>query len=291
MELLRTLLGGRIRLAAHVAPGTPPVLVDPSELELALINLAINAKHAMKEVGTVTLDVRRAEQGSAAGWVVLSFSDTGCGIAAADLERVFEPFFTTKPVGVGTGLGLSQIQGLCARAGGRVEIDSTPGVGTTVRLLFPAMAAQAAQPAPAGVADATAQPLDAEILLVEDNPEVASATLSLLRSLGCTTTHCEHATAALALLESRAGSIDAVVSDVVMPNGIDGIELARVLRERWPALPVLLMTGYADRIPEAELLGITVLPKPVDSAVLAAQLRRRLRPVANDSRVSATGSC
>jgi signal transduction histidine kinase/CheY-like chemotaxis protein len=271
LELLRTLLGSRIRVEGEVVPGTAPVLLDESELELALINLAINAKHAMPAGGTVRLDVRPAAHG-----VALTFSDTGSGIAKADLERVFEPFFTTKPVGIGTGLGLSQVQGLCARAGGRVEIESTVGEGTSVRLLFPALAAQDA-PAPAkAAAESALQVLDAEILLVEDHPEVASATIALLRSLGCRTIHCEEAADALALLE-RGGNVDAVLSDIVMPGALDGIAFARVLRERRPGLPVLLMTGYAERIDEAEALGITVVPKPVDAALLAARLRQMLR--------------
>jgi CheY-like chemotaxis protein len=275
VELLRTLLGGRVQVEAHVAPGTPPVLLDASELELALINLAINAKHAMPQGGKVSLDVRRIEQGEHAGCVALTFSDTGCGIAPAHLERVFEPFFTTKAVGSGTGLGLSQVQGLCVRAGGSVSIRSTPGTGTSVRLVFPALDG-AVQPAQEGTAAGdAARELDADILLVEDNLEVASATMDLLRSAGGRITHCEHPAAALALLEGRA--FDAVLSDIVMPGDMDGIEFARVLRQRQPDLPVLLMTGYAQRIPEAERLGVAVLPKPVEPAALAGRLRNMLQ--------------
>jgi signal transduction histidine kinase/CheY-like chemotaxis protein len=269
-ELLRTLLGSQVELQAQVAPGTPPVLLDPSELELALINLTINAKHAMPDGGTLTLDVREVE----GGMVALTVSDTGCGIAPENLQRVFEPFFTTKARGVGTGLGLSQVQGLCVRAGGRVEIVSQPGAGTSVRLLFPALQ-QAGEPVRAAAPADAMQPLHADILLVEDNPDVAGATAALLRSIGCRVQHCEHPAAALSLLEGGI-RFDAVLSDVVMPGQMDGVEFARVLAQRYPALPVLLMTGYADRIPEAEQLQLTVLPKPIDAPLLAAQLRRRL---------------
>jgi CheY-like chemotaxis protein len=265
------------------------VLLDPSELELALMNLAINAKHAMPEGGTVRLDVRPADDASAP-MVALTFSDTGTGIAPEHLPRVFEPFFTTKAMGVGTGLGLSQVQGLCVRAGGRVEIHSTPGAGTSVRLLFPALApAEGAGPHADAAVDAM-HDMEADVLLVEDNPEVAAATLALLRSLGCAVTHCEHPAAALALLESGHG-FDAVLSDVVMPGDMDGIEFARVLGERWPGLPVLLMTGYASRIAEAERLRIAVLPKPVDARLLARRLRELLVTGAEPGQLSATGSC
>ncbi|GAB3658874.1 ATP-binding protein [Ramlibacter alkalitolerans] len=287
-ELLRTLLGSRVQVEARVAPGTPPVLLDPSELELALMNLAINARHAMPEGGKVTLDVRPAAPGAGPELVVLSFTDTGSGIAPEHLARVFEPFFTTKAVGVGTGLGLSQVQGLCVRAGGRVEIHSTPGAGTSVQLFFPAhAAAREGTPAPEAANDAV-QDLDADVLLVEDNLEVAAATLALLQSLGCRPVHCDHPRAALALLE-EGGAFDAVLSDVVMPGGMDGVEFARLLRERWPALPLLLMTGYAERIPEAERLRLAVLPKPVDAGVLARRLGELL--AARPQPLSATGSC
>ena len=287
-ELLRTLLGGGVKVDARVAPGTPPVLLDASELELALMNLAINARHAMPEGGKVSLDVRPAAEDAGPEMVVLTFSDTGRGIAPEHLERVFEPFFTTKAAGVGTGLGLSQVQGLCVRAGGRIAIHSTPGAGTSVQLFFPAL-----EPVHAGATFPAAAPqamqdLDAELLLVEDNREVAAATLALLASLGCRAVHCEQPQAALALLE-EGRSFDAVLSDVVMPGGMDGVEFARVLGERWPALPVLLLTGYADRIPEAERLRLAVLPKPVDARVLARRLRDML--AARAGSLSATGSC
>ena len=275
-ELLKTLLGRDVVLHTHVEPGTPAVLVDPSELELALMNLAINAKHAMPQGGKATLDVRATPAaGSAPAMVTVTFSDTGSGIAPADLARVFEPFFTTKGVGKGTGLGLSQVQGLCQRAGGSVEIASTPGVGTSVRLRFPALAADPAQ-APAGpaAADPVAS-IPARVLMVEDNLEVATATLDLLQVLGCRATHCERADQALALLAPGHG-FDLVLSDVVTPGAIDGIELARQVAAREPHLPVILMTGYAERIPEAERLRVRVLPKPFDAATLAAHLREML---------------
>jgi CheY-like chemotaxis protein len=287
-ELLRTLLGGRVRVEARVAPGTPCVLLDPSELELALMNLAINARHAMPEGGQVTLDVRPAAADTGAPMVVLTFSDTGTGIAPEHLARVFEPFFTTKAAGIGTGLGLSQVQGLCVRAGGRVEIHSTPGAGTSVQLFFPAMEAARAGEAHAEAANDAMQDLQAEVLLVEDNLEVAAATMALLRSLGCRAVHCEQPATALPLLE-EGHRFDAVLSDVVMPGGMDGVEFARLLAQRWPALPVLLMTGYADRIPEAERLRLAVLPKPVDARVLALRLRELL--AARGTPLSATGSC
>jgi CheY-like chemotaxis protein len=242
----------------------------------------------MPEGGKVTLDVRPAAAGEGPPLVVLTFSDSGCGIAPEHLARVFEPFFTTKAAGVGTGLGLSQVQGLCVRAGGRVEIHSTPGAGTSVQLFFPALEGGREAAAPPEAANDAMRAIDAEVLLVEDNLEVAAATLALLRALGCRTVHCEQAEAALALLEAGR-AFDAVVSDVVMPGSMDGIEFARVLGQRWPALPVLLLTGYADRIPEAERLRLAVLPKPVDARVLARHLREMLAEGA--PALSARGSC
>jgi two-component system, NtrC family, sensor kinase len=275
LELLRTLLGGQVQVQAHVAPGTPAVLLDPSELELALINLAINAKHAMPDGGKVTLDARPAADADGSPMVALTFSDTGCGIAPENLQRVFEPFFTTKAVGVGTGLGLSQVQGLCVRAGGRIEIESTQGVGTSVRMLFPAMGAAPRSERQATPPVHAAGDLGADILLVEDNPEVAAATATLLHSLGCRVIHCDQAGKALELLQGGQ-RFDAVLTDIAMPGGMDGIEFARLAGELEPGLPLLLMTGYAERIAQAEALRLTVLPKPVDAGLLALHLRQML---------------
>ncbi|HEY8359585.1 MAG TPA: ATP-binding protein, partial [Ramlibacter sp.] len=274
-ELLGPILGRQIDLAIEVAPDVASVKVDPAELELALLNLGINARDAMPDGGQLVVRARNVPgptgplQGAAA--VVLEVSDTGSGIPAELLSKVFEPFFTTKPVGEGTGLGLSQVYGFCERAGGMATIASTPGEGTIVSLFFPAAAGvEAAEPAP--------RPIDRclgrTLLLVEDNHSVAAAILPVLEALGCTATRVESAAAACEWLASQPRLPDLVLSDVTMPGDMDGIGLAQHLRSTLPGLPVLLMTGYAERLDHAARLGLEVLPKPCSPEVLSAAIAR-----------------
>jgi two-component system NtrC family sensor kinase len=183
------------------------------------------------------------------------------------LERVFEPFFTTKPIGQGSGLGLSQVRTLCQSSGGDVRIASRPGEGTCVRLYF------RHAPASADVtpAERTAVPatLDCRVLLVEDNAAVADATRSLLQLMGCATTHVATGEAAWEYIKADSKRVDLVLTDIELPGSMDGIALGTALMARHPELPIILMTGYAERLREAIELRREVLPKPCSSETLA----------------------
>ena len=276
-SLVRTTLGGSTRLQLHVDADTAPIRVDTAELELALINLAVNAKDAMGDSGLLEISTGNAAPDDAAGapMVFIRVADDGSGIAADVLGKVFDPFFTTKPAGKGSGLGLSQVYGLCVQAGGTATIESKPGRGTAVTLLLPAAAHEpVALAAKAGEAPG---PLSGRILLVEDNDDLAAAQRMLLQTMGFAVEHARDAEAALALIESKATAFDVVVSDVVMPGVMDGIQLAFRLRAIVPSLPVILTTGYAARLEEAKAAGFRVLAKPVEIDELLAELARHGR--------------
>ena len=281
-ELLATVLGKRMQLTMTMAPDLPSVRVDPSELELALINIALNARDATNGMGEITLEAGRAAPGDvqdlAPGeYVAISVSDRGPGIPEDLLVRVFEPFFTTKPVGKGTGLGLSQVQGFCVQAGGTARIASQLGAGTTVTLLLPARSSASAS---SGARDEVAQPearanalAGARVLLVEDNEELNRVTASLLRSFSCQVLTAKDADEALQLFGSGA-AVDVVLSDVVMPGSMDGQALARELRKRRPGLPVVLISGYSEAlIAESSFI---VLRKPASPSQILEALRRAM---------------
>jgi two-component system NtrC family sensor kinase len=192
------------------------------------------------------------------------------------LARVFEPFFTTRMNEAGSGLGLSQVHGFCAQAGGRARIASTPGVGTTVELVLPAESSQA-QAAPSEAA-AAPQALAGSVLLVEDNEDVALSTAEILQAAGLTVTHQWSADMALAALQGGAKLPDIVLSDIEMPGKLSGMDLAFRLRELWPALPVVLITGYAKQLEDAVAGGLRVLPKPTPPQDLLRELQRALYP-------------
>ncbi len=286
--LIGPAVGSSVHVEVHVEPDTALVEVDLAELELALLNLAINARDAMPSGGSLRIAAANAVAGAARGlagaFVVISVQDSGTGVAPELLERVFEPFFTTKEVGKGTGLGLSQVYGFCTRAGGTATFDSRVGEGSTVRLYFPVAGPQEvpapeSSPGPAprlppAAAPAAAQPLPGvRVLLVEDNPELASATASLLESLGCTVRQLDNADLALDVLRTEAAQFDIVLSDVVMGGTADGIDLAARIKTDHPTLPIVLMSGYSESLDRATALGVTVLPKPCSPDALLAAIR------------------
>lgn len=278
-ELIGPVIGSRIVLAVEVAPDTREILVDSAELELALINLAINARDAMPSGGRFELRAGNRDDDLPptlqAPVVVIEASDSGTGIDPAVLGKVFEPFFTTKPVGEGTGLGLSQIYGLCQRAGGTADIRSTPGVGTTVRLFFPAAEgraeAETVEASPAGM-----RQLGLNLLLVEDNDEVAAALLPVLAAMGCEVVRLDRGAAAKDWLAAHDTLPDLVLSDVMMPGDIDGLALATHIRGAHAGLKMLLMTGYAEQMEAITRLGFEVVPKPCSPEVLSAAMTRVL---------------
>jgi signal transduction histidine kinase/CheY-like chemotaxis protein len=270
LELVRPTLTSRVRLQCEVAPDTACVLVDPAEFELAIINLAVNARDAMPEGGELRVRAGNVQDGSLpAGAVLVEVSDTGEGIPAEILDKVFEPFFTTKEVGRGTGLGLSQVYGMATQAGGSVRLASEPGRGTTIGLLLP--------PAPADAQDEPPGPaappqLASRVLLVEDNPELADATRELLLEAGCTVHQARSADEALVLLARLVPPPEVVLSDIRMPGEIDGLGLAARLQRSTPALRVVLMTGYTAELEAARAMRLEVLAKPVQPADLLRAL-------------------
>jgi signal transduction histidine kinase/ActR/RegA family two-component response regulator len=278
LALVAPTLGPRIEGSCTVDPATPAVEVDSAELELAIINLAVNAKDAMPDGGQFRLSARKAlsqEAETPGQFVVITVSDTGTGIAPAIAERVFEPFFTTKPHGQGTGLGLSQVYGLCSQAGGTARIESKPGRGTAVKLFLPAV--EGTRQAAATRADPHEEPLDCSVLLVEDNEDLAGVTAALLEGFGARVQWASNGDAARSIIDSGSAPCDVVVSDMAMPGQLDGLGLAEYLRERYPQLPVVLITGYASQLHEASARRFTVLSKPCPPEALIAAVRQAVR--------------
>nr|WP_246742635.1 PAS domain-containing protein [Microvirga splendida] len=264
-DMLAQSLRGDITLEMDFAEGLWAVEVDPAQLQAVLINLAANARDAMPKGGKLTLCVRNtvSHNDGPVEFVSVEVSDTGTGIAPDVLQKVFEPFFTTKPIGRGTGLGLAQVYGFVQQSGGAVDIKSEVGRGTTVTLL---LKRTDKEPLPAS-------PLQASrILLVEDNSQVAEFAIALLREQGHQVEHCATAQEAFQFLE-RDARFDAIFSDLVMPGGMDGLDLARIARQRWPGIPILLATGYSDSVERAAQEGFPILSKPYHPAELERELR------------------
>lgn len=274
-EMLRSMVGANIRIELSLPEQDHYVNTDPNQFETALVNLVINARDAMQGAGDITLAVSAApalSSPASAPTVIISVTDQGHGIDAANLERVFEPFFTTKAVGKGTGLGLSQVYGFVNQSGGQVSVESELGTGTTMRIALPA-----ATPPPPSQQE-IAVPLavnDAQVLLVEDNAQVGEITVSLLQELGYKTQLVSSAAAAIELLQDRHPSVDVVLSDVVMP-GMTGLELADVISERWPGLPVVLASGYSSALSQGSQRHPQLLKKPYAIDDLLKALNRAL---------------
>jgi PAS domain S-box-containing protein len=277
-DLLASSARGDIELAIDVGQNVWPVAVDVHELELALINLVVNARDAMLDGGTVTISAKnirlRTEdtpEHLAGEFVALTVADTGCGIAPDILPKVFEPFFTTKQLDKGTGLGLSQVYGLTRQSGGTVTIASRAGEGTAVTIYLPrSRRPLGEQPIVAGD-----PPRGREtVLVVEDNPEVQEVAGLLLDQLGYRVFHVQSPAAALALLASGE-AVDLVFTDVVMPGELDGVGLARRVRELYPAVAVLLTSGYAKAWHTLEA-GLPIVRKPYQLQTLARAIREAL---------------
>ncbi|MEA3053577.1 MAG: hypothetical protein QOG72_2480 [Sphingomonadales bacterium] len=273
-EMVGRTLGGQFEVRLDLAPSLPPVEVDLAQLETALLNAAFNARDAMPEGGTLMLTTRHL-RGAVGGEVLVEIADTGSGMSQEVLDRAFEPFFTTKPVGEGTGLGLSQIHGFAAQAGGRAEIRSSPGEGTAVRLFLPATDKPFGRSP--GPVEGTTVPSDLRILLVEDNDHVREFAHHLLDELGYRVLSVASGEEALAVLEREA--VDVLFSDVVMP-GLSGLELARLARAKHPSLPVLLASGYSEEIVGAAGAEFEIARKPYDAGLLETALARALERAA-----------
>ncbi len=272
VKFLRSSIPASVQIRTHIDAGAGPVRCDPTEIQQILMNLCTNAYQAMGPAGGVlTIRMERAGTGAArAGpWVRLSVSDTGGGIAPDILDRIFEPYFSTKPKGEGTGLGLALVHGIVESYGGRTEVESEVGKGTTVTVLLPG----AAPDAPAGEAppDSDVVTGTGRILVVDDNEQVAAVTAGILEDLGYRVVTCSGGPRALALLRGDPGAFDLVLADQSMPE-MPGLELAgRLLRIR-PDLPVLLYTGYGDArlAAKARAAGVRgILAKPITRRDLA----------------------
>lgn len=280
-ELIKIVLGSRVQLSVHCAPGVPRITVDPSELELALINLSLNARDAMPEGGQVRIQARLADVAEAVDlppgqYVRLAMSDNGTGIDPDALSRIFEPFFTTKPAGKGSGLGLCQVQGFCQQAGGSAAMVSWPGEGATVSMLLPATqqpAAVDAPPAPPSEVGESRPIAGLRLLLVEDVPDLAETTEQLLKAYGFVVVRALSAEQALQCAD-QGDAFDVVLSDVVMPGEMDGLAMARRLRQRHPQLPIVLISGYSTALVEA--FDFTVLNKPCAPGEVLAALKQAI---------------
>ena len=275
-ELLSRSLRGDIKIVMTFAPDLWPVEVDAGELELAILNVCVNSRDAMPNGGVITITAENFE--AAVPFVRLSVADTGVGMPDTVLKRAFEPFFTTKDVGRGSGLGLAQVYGFAKQSGGQVEIDSTPGRGTILSLRLPKSKSQPRVAAVTEVAPAKAAlPASGKVvLLVEDDTDVAALATQMLETIGYTVMHVDTARAALGAL-ANGRPIDIVFSDIMMPGGMNGVDLAREIRKRHSHLPVVLTTGYQNAAAGAQADGISVLLKPYDIDDLARLLSESLR--------------
>jgi signal transduction histidine kinase/ActR/RegA family two-component response regulator len=287
--LVTRILGETIHIDLELDPGAGACHIDPAQFGSALLNLAINARDAMQSGGQVTvrsgttvLDrslAARYPDSPPGEYVWVEFTDTGTGMPPEILERATEPFFTTKQPGQGTGLGLSQVHGFVRQSGGFMTLQSTPGSGTTVRLHFPQVTAEA--PSPASVQEAPAG--SGTVLVVEDDPDVRNLLLALLEDLGYAALESANGPEALQLLENPENRIDVLLTDMVMPGGMTGVELIGAARALRPDLPAVLTSGYvagnlsmASAVSEELAAKLPVLSKPYQQEELAEIIARVL---------------
>jgi PAS domain S-box-containing protein len=276
LDFLRHSVGPNVAIHVEISPEVCAVEVDANQLELALINLAVNARDAMPQGGTLTIACHNEDHGKKVGlprdpFVCVTISDTGEGMSASTLARAQEPFFTTKGVGKGTGLGLSMVQGFAAQSGGAMRIRSEPGKGTQVTLWLPRAKEG---PVATNVEILPAQsiePRSLRVLLVDDDILVSMGAADMLLDLGHSVTEAPSGAHALKILESD-GRFDVVVTDYAMP-GMNGFELAQRIKTGHPRLPIVLATGYAE-LPADRSIEFGHLSKPYTSKDLAAALEK-----------------
>jgi CheY-like chemotaxis protein len=282
-DLLESALGHRVQMELRLASGLWPAMVDPTQIELVILNLVINARDAMPNGGIATIETEncrreapaRPEEPAAGDYVVVKVIDVGVGMTPEIQAKAFEPFFTTKPPGAGSGLGLSQVFGTARQSGGDVQIESAPGKGTTISVYLPRAIARlerAAVRPPEAAEQGTSQ---AVVLAVDDDDAVRNTTADILRGLGYGVLQAASGEAALELLH-QDGMIDVLLTDVVM-TGISGPELARRARQWQPRLPIVFISGYADPAGIAEdVLLHPLVRKPFRPAELRRQIEAAL---------------
>jgi PAS domain S-box-containing protein len=280
-DLLDRTLGEPIEILTDVAQGSWPVIADPGQLENALLNLAINARDAMATGGVLEIvcsnvelhegDHRVSDEVAAGDYVQITVRDTGTGMSEEVLEHVFEPFYTTKDVGEGSGLGLSMVYGFARQSGGDAVIESEPGTGTQVKILLPRAEADVASRERTQFSNLK-RGRGESVLVLEDDPDVRALTVASLEGLGYQVREAEDANAAMLILEEQANNPDLLLSDMVLPGGISGPELAARAKDLYPKMKIVFMTGYAsdlyatDKAPE---IGEALLTKPFKRADLA----------------------
>jgi PAS domain S-box-containing protein len=283
-QLIRPLMGGRIQIELDLGEPDCFAMADVAQFETALVNLAVNARDAMADEGQLSIRVTAVEavatlHGQVSDidrFVAISVTDNGSGIAVDQLDAIFEPFFTTKGVGKGTGLGLSQALGFAKQSGGEIKVTSVVGKGSTFTIYLPQ-----AERAVGGVevadihAEAAMSGRGHHVLVVEDNVEVGQFSTELLKDLGYAVKWAVNAREALAVLAEDELAFDLVFSDVIMP-GMNGVELATVIRERYPGLPVVLTSGYSSVLAENAHHGFELIQKPYSVEALSRTLRKAI---------------
>jgi PAS domain S-box-containing protein len=283
-QLIRPLVGARIRIDVEISDAHCFAIADIAQFETALMNLAVNSRDAMEGEGRLGIRVRKAcaipplrGQPSRGGdFVAVTVTDTGSGISPALLETIFEPFFTTKEVGKGTGLGLSQAFGFAKQSDGDIAVTSEQGRGATFTIYLPqaAVPVDSVEAAKTG-SEPAARGRGYRVLVVEDNDDVGQFSTELLEDLGYTVRRVASADAALAILAEDEFSADLVFSDVIMP-GMNGVELAGIVRERYPGLPVVLTSGYSNVLAENADRGFELIQKPYSVELLSRSLRKAI---------------
>jgi PAS domain S-box-containing protein len=288
-QILTRTIGTTIQVRTNLAPELWPALVDPTQIEIAILNLAINSRDAMPLGGSLLIETRNLQAGTTAipselndrDCICISVRDTGTGMTEEVLRSAIEPFFTTKEVGKGSGLGLSQVYGMVQQSNGSLQIESKIGMGTAVHLYLPRGAAEAGK-LDAGSDEATAHQTAARILVVDDDPGVREITVQMLRQLGYGVTEVESGQRALDAL-SRGEAYDLMVIDVAMP-GLNGIETVNRARQQYPFLRVLYVTGYVDMAGAEPKTGDdSLIKKPFKLIDLTNAVRRAINCLPNDT--------
>jgi CheY-like chemotaxis protein len=284
-ELVARTVGPNIALEVVLAPDAGAILCDPNQLENALLNLAINARDAMPEGGRLVMETANAEVPpllaaqldlQPGAYVTLAVADTGTGMSPEIAARAFDPFFTTKPIGEGTGLGLSMIYGFAKQSGGQVRIETTEGQGTTVRLYLPRHAGGGEEDE--GTATPAAAPRAERgetVLVVDDEPVIRMLVVEVLQDLGYAALEAADGPAALEMLR-QGGRLDLLVTDVGLPGGLNGRQLADAARASRPGLKVLFITGFAETaaLGNGPLEpGMQLMTKPFALDALATRIR------------------
>lgn len=280
--LTRSLRSDIVIRCEGMVPGLA-VEIDPDELEVALLNLAVNARDAMPDGGDLVISLAshsfargRGPDGIGGDFVAIRVADSGVGIDPQMRSRIFEPFFTTKAPGKGTGLGLSQVYGFARQSGGAVEVESEPGKGATFVLYLPRSRKSLTPAAATPVGESHAAAPGAKALLVEDNNEVAEIAAGYLAQLGYGVIHAPNVDEALRLLHDGS-DFEFVLSDIVMPGGLSGLDLARTIRLQHAGLPIILASGYSERAEAARRDGFVLLTKPYSLANLMHAIQDALR--------------